>query len=111
SAASPPTASPTPPSRAGARRTSAGSIPANSARTVSAAPCRRGSGCRQRRSRVNLTAVFTNLLGLVQAAGLVIGALGLAIGAALYALYGGNPHRKQTGLDAMIAGVIGGAVI
>ena len=60
---------------------------------------------------MNLTAVFTNLLGLLQAAGLVIGALGLALGAALYALSGGNPHRKQTGLDAMVAGVIGGAVI
>jgi len=60
---------------------------------------------------VNLTTVFQNLLGLIQAAGLLIGALGLALGAALYALSGGNPHRKQTGLDAMIAGVIGGAVI
>jgi Type IV secretion system pilin len=60
---------------------------------------------------LNLTAVFTNLLNLLQAAGLVIGAFGLALGAALYALSGGNPHRKQTGLDAMVAGVIGGAVI
>lgn len=60
---------------------------------------------------MDLHAVFSNLLGLITAAGLVIGALGLAIGAALYALSGGNPHRKQTGLDAMIAGVIGGAVI
>jgi hypothetical protein len=60
---------------------------------------------------MSLTTVFTNLLNLIQAAGLIIGALGLALGAALYALSGGNPHRKQTGLDAMIAGVIGGAVI
>jgi len=60
---------------------------------------------------VTLTTVFQSLLDLMTAAGLLIGALGLAIGAALYALSGGNPHRKQTGLDAMIAGVIGGAVI
>jgi hypothetical protein len=60
---------------------------------------------------VNLTNVFTNLLGLIQAAGLIIGALGLALGATLYALSGGNPQHKQRGLDAMIAGVIGGAVI
>lgn len=60
---------------------------------------------------MDLHGVFSNLLGLMTAAGLVIGAFGLALGAALYALSGGNPHRKQTGLDAMIAGVIGGAVI
>jgi hypothetical protein len=60
---------------------------------------------------VSLVNVFQSLLGLMTAAGLMIGGLGLAIGAALYALSGGNPHRKQTGLDAMIAGVIGGAVI
>jgi hypothetical protein len=60
---------------------------------------------------VSLVNVFQGLLGLMTAAGLMIGALGLAIGAAIYALGGGNPHRKQTGLDAMIGGVIGGAVI
>ena len=37
---------------------------------------------------MSLTNVFTNLLNLIQAAGLIIGALGLALGAALYALSG-----------------------
>jgi len=60
---------------------------------------------------VSLANIFSSLLNLMTAAGLFIGALGLAIGAALYALSGGNPHRKQTGLDAMVGGVIGGAVI
>ena len=60
---------------------------------------------------MDLNAVFGNLLGLLQGAGLAIGGLGLALGAALYALSGGSPHRKQLGLDAMVAGVVGGAVI
>lgn len=53
------------------------------------------------------TAVLQNLLNLIQAAGRIIGALGLALGAALADLSGGSLHCQQTGLDAMISNGVG----